>query len=82
MMRKTKIVRALLIVPVVTVLIVSIAGCGIVSDQTKQDAKKKIEAKSKQAKQEVKKKVEAKKQQAEQKVKKKVKTGRRIWRTR
>ena len=67
MMRKTKIVRALLMVPVVIVLLVSVTGCGIVSDQTKQDAKKKIEAKGKQAKQEAKKKVEARKQQAEAK---------------
>ena len=66
-MRKTKIARALLMVPVVTVLLVSVAGCGIVPDQTKQEAKKKIEAKGKQAKQEVKQKVEAKKQQAKQK---------------
>jgi hypothetical protein len=55
-------------IPVVMVILVSVAGCGIVSDQTKQDAKKKIEAKSKQAKEEVKKEVEAKKQQTKKKV--------------
>jgi hypothetical protein len=68
MKRQTKIDRALLMIPVVMVLLVSVVGCGIVSDQTKQDAKKKIETKGKQAKQEVKKKVEAKKQQAKKKV--------------
>jgi hypothetical protein len=67
-MRKTTKVRALLGVLAVMVLVVSPAGCGIVSDQTKQDAKKKVEAKVKQAKQEAKKKVQAKKQQAKKKV--------------
>src|SRR5215212_3311692 len=73
-MRKTTKVRALLGVLAVMVLVVSPAGCGIVSDQTKQDAKKKVESKVKQAKQEAKKKGEAKGQQVEQKVKK-VETG-------
>jgi len=50
------------------------AGCGLVSDQTKQEAKK-IEAKGQQAKQEAKKKVEAKGQQVKQEVKKKVEAG-------
>ena len=53
-MRKMTKVRALLGVLAVMVLVMSGAGCGIVSDQTKQDVKKKIEAKAKQAKQEVK----------------------------
>ena len=78
--------RALLGVLAVIVLVASAAGCGIVSDQTKQEAKKKLEATVKQAKQDVKQKVEAKKQQAKKKaeakgqqvkqqVKKKVETG-------
>ena len=33
-------------------------GCGLVSDQTKQEAEKKVESKAQQAKQEVKKKIE------------------------
>ena len=45
MRRKTRLVRVLLLVPVVIVLLVSVAGCGSVADQAKQDAKKKIEAK-------------------------------------
>ena len=61
MKRETKIVRTLLMVPVVMVLLVSVAGCGIVSDQTKQEAKNKVEAR---------------KQQVEHKAKKKVETGR------
>jgi F0F1-type ATP synthase membrane subunit b/b' len=51
------------------------AGCGLVSDQTKQEAKKKVEAKGQQAKQEAKKEVEAKGQQVKQEVKKKVEAG-------
>lgn len=47
--------RPLLGVLAVIVFVVSAAGCGIVSDQTKQEAKKKIEAKGKQAEQEAKK---------------------------
>ena len=47
-------------------------GCGLVSDQTKQVAKNKVEEKGQQAKQEAKKKVEAKGQQVKQEVKKKV----------
>ena len=50
------------------VLVVSGAGCGIVSDQTKQDAKKKVEAKAQQARQEAKKKLEAKGQEVKKKV--------------
>jgi gas vesicle protein len=52
-------VRMLLSVLGVLVLLGFATGCGLVSDQTKQEAKKKIEAKGQQAKQEVKKKVEA-----------------------
>ena len=51
------------------------AGCGLLSDQTKQEAKKKVEAKAQDAKQEAKKKVEVKGKQAEQEAKKKVDTG-------
>jgi homoserine kinase len=61
-MQKTTKVRALLLILAAIVFVVSAAGCGIVSDQTKQEAKKKIAAKANQAKQEVKQKVEAKKQ--------------------
>ena len=46
----------------------SAAGCGSVSDQTKQEAKKKVEAKGQQVKQEVKKKVEAGKEDLKKKV--------------
>ncbi|HEY6713140.1 MAG TPA: hypothetical protein VI055_12835 [Rubrobacter sp.] len=45
-------------------LVGSATGCRLVSDQTKQEAKKKVESKAQQAKQAVKQKVEAKKQQA------------------
>jgi len=69
-MRKTTKVRALLVVLAVIVLVVSAAGCGIVSNQTKQDARKKVEAKAKQAEQKVKQKVEAKGQQAKREIKK------------
>jgi hypothetical protein len=52
-------VRVLLGVLGVLLLVGFVVGCGLVSDQTKQDAKKKIEAKGQQAKQEAKKRVEA-----------------------
>src|SRR5215208_7821773 len=65
-------VRVLLGVLAVLVLVGSVTGCGLVSDQTKQDAKNKVESKAQQAKQEAKKKVEAKGQQARQEAKKKV----------
>lgn len=45
-MRKMTKVRVLLGVLAVMVLVVSAAGCGTVFDQTKQEAKKKVEAKS------------------------------------
>src|SRR5215217_1668161 len=65
-------VRVLLGLLAVLVLVGSTTGCGLVSDQTKQDAKKKVESKAQQAKQEAKKKIEAKGQQARQTLKKKV----------
>jgi len=65
-------VRVLLGVLTVLVLVGSAAGCGLVSDQTKQEAKKKIEAKGEQAKQEAKKKIEVKGKQAKQEAKQKV----------
>jgi TolA-binding protein len=68
-------VRVVLGVLGVLLLVGFAAGCGLVSDQTKQEAKKKIEAKGQQAKQEAKKKVEAKGQQVKQEVKKKVEAG-------
>src|SRR5215216_1123265 len=64
-------VRVLLGLLAVLVLVGSTTGCGLVSDQTKQDAKKKVESKAQQAKQEAKKKIEAKGQQARQTLKKK-----------
>src|SRR5215207_7407284 len=68
-------VRMLLGLLAVLVLVGSATGCGLVSDQTKQEAKKKVEAKAQQAKQETKKKIEAKGQQAKQEVKKKIEVG-------
>src|SRR5215204_5498515 len=56
-------VRVVLGVLGVLLLVGLAAGCGLVSDQTKQEAKKKVEAKGQQVKQEVKKKVEAKGQE-------------------
>jgi uncharacterized lipoprotein YehR (DUF1307 family) len=44
-MRMMKRLRALLETLAVLVLVVSAAGCGLVSDQDKQDLKKKVEAK-------------------------------------
>lgn len=55
-------------VPVVIVLLVSETGCGIVSDQIKQDAKKKVEARKQQADQKAKKKVDTGKKNLENKV--------------
>src|SRR5215210_8677352 len=60
--------RALLGGLAVLVLLAFAAGCGLVSDPAKQEAKKKIEAKGQQARQEAKKKVEAKKQEVTKKV--------------
>jgi len=68
-MRQTTKVRALVSVLAVLVLLgSSAAGCGLVSDQTKQGAKNKVESKAQQTKQGAKKKVEAKKHQAKEKV--------------
>ena len=61
-------VRVLLGVLGVLLLVGFAAGCGLVSDQTKQEAKKKVEAKGQQVKQEVKKKVEAGKEDLKKKV--------------
>jgi uncharacterized protein HemX len=71
-------VRVLVGLLAVLVLVGSATGCGLVSDQTKQEAKKKIEAKGQQAKQEVKKKIEVGQEDLQKKVddlKKKVETG-------
>src|SRR5215208_6129947 len=68
-------VRVLLGLLAVLVLVGSATGCGLVSDQTKQEAKKKVESQAQQAKQETKKKIEAKGQQAKQEVKKKIEVG-------
>jgi len=68
-------VRVLLGVLAVLVLVGSATGCGLVSDQTKQDAKNKVESKAQQAKQEAKKKIEAKGQKAKQEAKKKIEAG-------
>src|SRR5215218_9024000 len=71
-------VRVLLGVLAVLVLVGSATGCGLVSDQTKQEAKNKVEEKAKQAKQEAKKKIEVGQEDLQNKVddlKKKVETG-------
>jgi len=39
-------------------LLAFVAGCGLVSDQTKQEAKKKVEAKGQQVREDLKKKVD------------------------
>ena len=54
------------------VFLVLAVGCGLISDQGRQEAKKKVEDKAQQVKQEANKKVEAKGQQAKQEAKKKV----------
>jgi peptidoglycan hydrolase CwlO-like protein len=58
-MRAMTKVRGLLGGLAMLVLLASVAGCGLVSDQTKQAAKKKVEDKGQQVRQEAKKKVEA-----------------------
>ena len=40
------------------VLLAFVAGCGLVSDQARQEAKKKVEAKGQQVRQDLKKKVD------------------------
>jgi spermidine/putrescine-binding protein len=52
-------VRALLGGLAMLVLLAFVAGCGLVSDQARQEAKKKVEAKGQQVRQDLKKKVEA-----------------------
>jgi TolA-binding protein len=61
-------VRVLVGLLAVLVLVGSVAGCGLVSDQTKQDAKNKVEEKAQQAKQEVKKKIEVGQEDLQKKV--------------
>ncbi len=58
-MRAMTKVRALLGGLAMLVLLASVAGCGLVSDQARQEAKKKVEAKGQQVRQDLKKKVEA-----------------------
>jgi thiamine biosynthesis lipoprotein ApbE len=50
--------RALVGVVTALALLVLAVGCGLVSDQGRQEAKKKVEAKGQQARQEAKKKVD------------------------
>jgi predicted RNase H-like nuclease (RuvC/YqgF family) len=57
-------VRSLVWVLALLVLVGFVAGCGQVSNQARQEAKKKVENKAQQIQQEAKQKVEAKKQQA------------------
>jgi peptidoglycan hydrolase CwlO-like protein len=61
-------VRVLLGLLAVLVFVGSATGCGLVSDQTKQEAKKKVESKAQQAKQEVKKKIEVGQEDLQKKV--------------
>ena len=61
-------VRVLLGVLGMLLLLGFAAGCGLVSEQTKQEAKKKVQAKGQQVKQEVKKKVEAGQEDLKKKV--------------
>ena len=64
-------VRGLVGVLAVLLLVGFAAGCGLVSDQAKQQAREKIEDRGQQARQEANKKVEAKRQE----VRKRVETG-------
>ena len=50
------------------VLLAFAAGCGLVSDQARQDAKEKIESKGQQVREEAEKKLEAKKQEVQKEV--------------
>jgi hypothetical protein len=45
-MTKVRALQGVLAVLAVLVLVGSTTGCGLVSDQTKQDAKKKVESKA------------------------------------
>src|SRR5919112_1326333 len=66
--RETKKVWSSVWVLALLVLVGFLAGCGQVSDQAGQEAKKKAENKAQQVHKEAKQKVEAKKQQATKKV--------------
>jgi peptidoglycan hydrolase CwlO-like protein len=73
-----KKVRVLVGVLAVLVLVGSATGCGLVSDQTKQQAKNKVESKAQKAKQDAKKKLAAGREDLQKKVddlKKKVEAG-------
>jgi gas vesicle protein len=61
-------VRVLLGGLVMLVLLAFVAGCGLVPDQTKQEAKKKVEAKGQQVRENLKKKVEAGQEDLKKKV--------------
>src|SRR5215213_4917839 len=74
-MTKVRALQGVLAVLAVLVLVGSATGCGLLSDQTKQEAKKKVKSKAQQAKQEAKKKVESKARQAKNKAKKKIEAG-------
>jgi peptidoglycan hydrolase CwlO-like protein len=60
--------RALVGVVTALALLVLAVGCGLVSDQGRQEAKKKVEAKGQQARQGAKKKVEAGQEDLKKKV--------------
>ena len=60
--------RALVGVVTALALLVLAVGCGLVSDQGRQEAKKNVESKGQQARQEVKKKVEAGQEDLKKKV--------------
>jgi uncharacterized cupredoxin-like copper-binding protein len=64
-------IRVLLVLLAVLLLVGSAVGCGQAADKSKQEAKKKVEAKAQQAKQEANKKVQAKEQQAKNQAKEK-----------
>ena len=67
-MREMRKGRALVGVVAILVLLASAAGCGQAADNSKQEAKKKVEGKAQQAKQEAKEKANAKKHQVKKKV--------------
>jgi hypothetical protein len=72
-------IRVLLLGIVAGLLLMGVAtGCGLVPDQSKQEAKKKVEQKAQQAKKEVKNKLEGKAENAKQEVKKKVEAGQEV----
>ena len=61
-------VRVLVGVAAALLLVGFAAGCGLVSDQAKQEVKKKVEAKGQQAEQEVKKELQAGKEDMKKRV--------------